>query len=60
MPGMKSEIETKHGIDLSYPQLIIIYEGSNAEVVQLITHTNFGSFLTPDMASNNDARHGIG
>ena len=35
-------------------------EGSNAEVVQLIAGMNFTSFLTPDMASKNDARHGIG
>ena len=35
-------------------------EGSFAEVGQLITYTKFVSFLTPDMASKNDARHGIG
>jgi len=35
-------------------------EGSFAEVVQLIAGTKFGSFLTPDIASKNDARHGIG
>ena len=34
-------------------------EGSFAEVGQLITYTKFVSFLTPDMASKNDARHGI-
>jgi len=36
------------------------YEDSKAEVVQLIAGTKFSSFLTPDMASKNDARHGIG
>jgi len=36
------------------------HEGSNAEVVQLIAGIMFGSFLTPDMASKHDARHGIG
>jgi len=36
------------------------YKGSNAEVVQLIAGTNFTSFLTPDMASKNDAGHSIG
>ena len=35
-------------------------EGSNAEVGQLIAGIKFGSFLTPEMASKNDARHGIG
>jgi len=35
-------------------------EGSNAEVGQLITAGHFVSFLTPDMALKNDARHGIG
>ena len=35
-------------------------KGSFAEVRQLIAGTNFTSFLTPDMASKNDARHGIG
>ena len=34
-------------------------EGSNAEVGQVIAGMKFGSFLTPDMASKNDARHGI-
>jgi len=35
------------------------FEGSFAEVGQVITGTKFGSFLTPDVASKNDARHGI-
>jgi len=35
-------------------------EGSNAEVGQLITGIKIDSFLTPEMASKNDARHGIG
>jgi len=35
-----------------------IFEGSNAEVGQLITGMKFSSFLTPDMASKNGARHG--
>jgi len=34
-------------------------EGSNAEVGQVIAGIKFGSFLTPDMASKNDGRHGI-
>ena len=34
-------------------------EGLNAEVGQVIAGYNFVSFLTPDMASKNDARHGI-
>jgi len=36
-----------------------LIEGSFAEVRQLISAWNFASFLTPDMASKNDARHGI-
>ena len=35
-------------------------EGSNAEVGQLIAGMKFRIFLTPDMASKNDGRHGIG
>jgi len=46
-PGMVSNNQTS-------------YEGSNAEVGQVIAGTMFGSFLTPDKASKNDARHGIG
>jgi len=38
--------------------LELIYGGSFAKVVQLITAWKFASFLTPDMASKNDARHG--
>jgi len=34
-------------------------EGSFAEVGQVIAGTMFVSFLTPDMASKNDARYGI-
>ena len=34
-------------------------EGSFAEVGQLIADIKLVSFLTPDMASKNDARHGI-
>jgi len=37
-----------------------VLEASFAEVGQLIAGINFVSFLTPDMASKNDARHGIG
>jgi len=37
-----------------------VFEGSFAEAGQLIAGVKFGSFLTPDMASKNDARHGIG
>jgi len=35
-------------------------EASFAEVVQVIAGKKLGRFLTPDMASKNDARHGIG
>ena len=35
------------------------FEGSFAEVGQLFTGIKFVSFLTPDMASKNDTRHGI-
>jgi len=35
-------------------------EDSFAEVGQLITACKFVSFLTSDMSSKNDARHGIG
>jgi len=35
-------------------------EGLNAEVGQLIAGMKYTSFLTPDMASKNEARHGIG
>ena len=35
-------------------------EGSNAECGQLITDMKLRSFLTPDLVSKNDARHGIG
>jgi len=34
-------------------------EASNAEVGQVIAGTVFASFLTPNMALKNDARHGI-
>jgi len=34
-------------------------EGENAKVGQLITGTKFASLLKPNMASKNDARHGI-
>jgi len=37
----------------------IISEGSFAEVGQMITGMKFASFLTPDMASKNYARHAI-
>jgi len=36
-----------------------LVDGSNAEVGQLIKGIKFGCFLTPDMASKKDARHGI-
>ena len=32
----------------------------NAEVVQVITALKFAIFLTPNMASQNNVRHGIG
>ena len=35
-------------------------KGSSDEVVQLIADIRFASFLTLDMASKNDAIHGIG
>ena len=35
-------------------------EGSKAEVGQVIAGIKFDCFLTPDMASKNDAKHGIG
>ena len=34
-------------------------EASNAEFGQVIAAWKYSSFLTPDMASKNDARHGI-
>ena len=37
-----------------------IVEGPFGEVGQLIAGSKIGRFLTPDMASKNDARHGIG
>ena len=37
----------------------VVFEGSFAEVVQLVAGMKFRSFLTPDMASKNDARHDI-
>jgi len=36
-----------------------LIEASFADVGQVIAGINFVSFLTPDMASKNDARHGI-
>ena len=44
---------------LGFPAIRVI-EGSNAEVGLLIADITLASFLTPDMASKNDARHGIG
>jgi len=37
----------------------VLIEGLFAECGQVIAGTKFVSFLTPDMASTNDARHGI-
>jgi len=35
-------------------------EGSFAEVGHVIAGVKFDSYLTPDMATKNDTRHGIG
>jgi len=37
-----------------------VIEGSNAKVGQLIAALKYVGFLTPENASKNDARHGIG
>ena len=42
------------------PLARLLDEGSNAKFGQLIAGMKFVHFLTPDMASKNDARHGIG
>jgi len=41
------------------PVIISTVEGGNAEVGQVMVGTKFGSFLTPDMASKNDAMFGF-
>jgi len=43
-----------------YDEYSTIFECSFAEFGQVTAGTKLGSFLTPDMASKNDARHGIG
>ena len=48
-----------HGRNTSITRLLPT-EGLIAEVGQLIARIKFCSFLAPDMASKNDARHGIG
>ena len=50
--------ESEYGIGHLFFEVVV--EGSNAEVGQLIAGIKFASFLTPDMASKMDARHGIG
>ena len=42
------------------PTQCVHMEAQMPEVGQVIAVTNFDSFLKPDMASKNDARHGIG
>ena len=44
---------------LFYDWISWLFEGLFDEVVQLIAAWYFASFLTPDMASKNDARHDI-
>jgi len=53
-------VEVSSLIAFATPTFLLPTEGSFDEVGQLIVGIKFGSFLKPDMAPKNDARHGIG